>query len=44
MKRVRHMEKVASTYIDYQVYMARWIAGEKLLCRTGSPVWCSVMA
>ena len=21
----------------------RWIAGEELLCSTGSPVWCSVM-
>ena len=21
----------------------RWIAGKKLLCSTGSPVWCSVM-
>ena len=21
----------------------RWLAGEKLLCSRGSPVWCSVM-
>ena len=21
----------------------RWLASEKLLCSTGSPVWCSVM-
>ena len=23
--------------------VVRWIAGEKLHCSTGSPVWCSVM-
>ena len=36
------MEKVASTYIHYLLGI-RWIAGEKLLYNTGSPVWCSVM-
>ena len=36
------MEKVASTYRHY-LLSVRWIAGEKLLCSPGSPVWCSVM-
>ena len=36
------MEKVTSTYTHYLLGV-RWIAGEKLLCSTGSPGWCSVM-
>ena len=32
------MEKLAPTLSG-----VRWIAGEKLLCGTGSPVWCCVM-
>ena len=24
----------------YTLSCARWIAGEKLLCSTGDPVWC----
>ena len=27
----------------YQALGVRWVAGEKLLCSTGSPVWHSVM-
>ena len=27
----------------YVLLCVTWIAGEKLLCDTGSPVWCSVM-
>ena len=26
----------------YTPSCVRWITGEKLLCNTGSPVWCSV--
>ena len=32
---------VTSIYIHYQVYT--WMAGEKLVCSTRNPVWCSVM-
>ena len=27
----------------YTLSGIRWIAGAKLLCSTGNPVWCSVM-
>ena len=27
----------------YVLSCVTWIAGEKLLCDTGSPIWCSVM-
>ena len=27
----------------YTLSGVRWIAGAKLLCSTGNPVWCSVM-
>ena len=33
-------ESGISTYILAGI---RWRAGEKLLCGTGNPVWCSVM-
>ena len=33
------IEKVASTYIHYCVYV-KWIVSEKLLYHTGSPAWC----
>lgn len=38
-ERVRQMEKV-----DQHIYASwKWIAGEKLLHNTGSPIWHSVM-
>ena len=27
----------------YTLLCVKWIVGEKLLCNTGSSVWCSVM-
>ena len=38
-------EKVAgeSSISVCTLSVVRWIAGEKLSCSTGSPVWCSVM-
>ena len=35
------MERVASNI--YKLLGVRWKAGEKSLCSTGSPVWCSVI-
>ena len=32
-----------STISIYTPSGVRWISGEKLLCRVGSPVWSSVM-
>ena len=32
-----------SSVIVYTLSGVRWIAGVKLLCSTGNPVWCSVM-
>ena len=46
------IEKVASVCRDIYIYIyiyihilsgVRWIASEKLLCRTGNPFWCSMM-
>ena len=41
-ERMGKMEKVEPLYI-YTLSCVRWMAAEKLLCRTGTPVWCSVM-
>lgn len=39
-ERMGQMEKVEPLYI-YTLSCVRWMAAEKLLCRTGTPVWCS---
>ena len=42
--RDRECERNGESGINmYTLSGVRWIAAEKLLCSTGSPVWCSMM-